>query len=74
METLVPIGELKTHCYQILDKAIQRDDRLIITKRGKAIAAIIPIKENPPKKLIFGAMQSMAKINGDIVSALDAGS
>ena len=71
METLVPIGELKTHCYQILDNAIQTDNNLVITKRGKAIATIIPIREKLPKKLFFGAMTDVAKINGDILDAIE---
>ena len=72
MKTEVPIGELKTHCYQILDNAIQQDNKLIITKRGKAIATITPIKDKFPKRPFFGIMKDMAKINGDILSTLDA--
>jgi prevent-host-death family protein len=69
MQTLIPIEELKTHCYKILDNAM--DNNLIVTKRGKPIATIIPIKEKLPKKLLFGAMKNIAKINGDILNPIE---
>jgi prevent-host-death family protein len=71
MQTLIPIEELKTHCYKILDNAMDTDNNLIVTKRGKPIATIIPIKEKLPKKLLFGAMKNIAKINGDILNPIE---
>jgi len=38
--------EAKTHFSRILDKAEQGED-FIITKRGKAVAKIIPFEEKP---------------------------
>ena len=38
--------EAKTHFARILDKAEQGED-FIITKRGKAVAKIIPFEEKP---------------------------
>ena len=69
MEILIPISKLKTHCYQILDNVVQKDNKLIITRRGKPIVTITPHKTL--KKSLFGALQSMAKVNGDIVNNLD---
>ena len=71
MDTLIPIGELKTHCYQILENATHTDNKLIITKRGKPIATITPIKEVMPKRSLFGIMKGAAKINDDLISSIN---
>ena len=71
MEISVPIGELKVHCYQILDEATRNNNKLIITKRGKAIAEVTPLQESRPKRSIFGALRDLATVNGDIVSSLN---
>ncbi len=67
----VPIGQLKIHCYKILEEAQKSNNKLIITKRGKPIAEIIPEYTGAVKKSFFGALQSKAKINGDIMMPLN---
>lgn len=71
MEIHIPIGELKTHCYQILNDAQKDNQKLIITKRGTSIAEIIPINTNHHKKSLFGILQSKAKINTDILEPIN---
>lgn len=71
MEIQVPIGKLKTHCYQILDQAQKSNNKLIITKRGNPIAEIIPTHSKAVKKSFIGALQDKAKINGDIMESLN---
>lgn len=71
MQTQIPIGELKTHCYQILEQ-IQRDNqKLVITKRGTPIAEVTSLQPNAPKKSLIGMLQSKAKINGDLLAPLN---
>ena len=40
MKTHIPIGELKTHCYQILDQAQKNNQKIIITKRNRGLTII----------------------------------
>lgn len=71
MEIQVPIGELKVHCYQILDNAQKEEQTLIITKRGTPIAEIHPYSPKGKKHSLFGMLQGKAKINGDLLKPMD---
>ncbi|AIL66029.1 antitoxin [Rickettsiales bacterium Ac37b] len=70
MEIITPIGELKTHCYQLLEEMQKTNDHLLITKRGTPIARIIPINRNI-KISIFGLMKGKAKIIDNILELSD---
>ena len=71
MEVHIPIGKLKTHCYQIFDQAQKDNQKLIITKRGTPIVEIIPIGTQVIKKSLLGMLSNKAKINGDILAPLE---
>ncbi len=60
MKTL-PIGELKTHCYQILEQAQKNNQSLLITRRGTVIAKIFPVNKND-RESILGIMQGQAQL------------
>jgi prevent-host-death family protein len=70
MDTNIPIGEFKTHLYQLLDEAQKNNNQLIITRRGSAIAKIIPINI-ATKNSMLGMMSKKAEIKGDIINSLD---
>ncbi len=61
MKTTLPIGELKTHCYKILEQAQKNNQSLLITKRGRVIAKIFPVNENDCES-ILGIMQGQAQL------------
>ena len=44
-------------------------DRLIITKKGKPVAEVVPHK--PPKRELFGIWRGRVEIIGDIISPID---
>lgn len=71
MDIITPIGELKTHCYNILDQAQKSNNRIIITRRGKVIAKITPVQPDA-KESILGNMVGRAKITGDIIDPIEA--
>ena len=60
MKTL-PIGELKTHCYQIFEQAQKNNQSLLITRRNTVIAKIFPVNEND-RESILGIMQGQAQL------------
>jgi len=64
----VPAGEFKAKCLKLLDQVAEKHESLIVTKRGKPLAKVVPIREN---KTIFGAMKGSGVILGDIISPLD---
>jgi prevent-host-death family protein len=64
----VPAGEFKAKCLKLLEEVAEKHEPLIVTKRGKPLAKVVPIREN---KTIFGAMKGSGVILGDIISPLD---
>jgi prevent-host-death family protein len=67
----IPASKAKAHLLQLLDE-VQRDGRpIVITKRGRIVAQLIPASEPQPISAydqVFGSMRGSVKILGDIVS------
>jgi len=57
-------GEFKTHCLRVMEEVRRRREAVIITKRGIAVAKLVPTDE--PKQDVFGCMAGTAEITGDI--------
>ncbi len=58
----ISASEFKTKCLQILDEL--GPEGIVIEKRGKPIAKVIPIgKENDPS--VIGSMKGLITISGD---------
>jgi len=66
----IPAGEFKAKCLHLLDEVQQQHAPIIITKRGKPIAKLVPLEEEKPAQL-FGYLRGSVTIKGDIVSASD---
>jgi len=43
----IAISELKTHCLRVVEKVARERRGLIVTKRGKPIARLVPIEDLP---------------------------
>ncbi len=63
MET-IGVAKFKEQCLSILDHL--SPDGLLITKRGKPVARVLPVHSNPSE--LFGALKDKVKIHGDIMS------
>lgn len=66
----IPISEFKTHCLQIIDKIAISKTPIIITKRDKEVAQLLPF-EAKKKKFPFGFLKDKVEITGDIISPID---
>lgn len=64
----IPAGEFKAKCLKLLDEVQQQRREIIITKRGKPVARVLPLASDMPD--IFGRMKGTGKILGDIVSPI----
>jgi prevent-host-death family protein len=62
----VGVADFKARCLELLDGVGTRGDEIIITKRGKPIAQIGPIR--PEASELKGMYAGRAKIIGDIVN------
>ena len=67
----IPAGEFKAKCLQLMDEVRDKGDEIVITKRGKPVARVLP--PEPERKFEFGYMKGTFEIVGDIVSPIDAG-
>jgi prevent-host-death family protein len=68
----VAAAEFKANCLRLMDEVARERRPVIITKRGKPVAKLVPIEQEPMD--LFGYMAGTAKICGEIVGPIeDAG-
>jgi prevent-host-death family protein len=65
-EITVPVTEFKAKCLRLLDEVEKKGDRIVITKRGRAVAQVGPIANTKPR--LRGMWKDSLEILGDIVS------
>lgn len=65
MKQSIAAGEFKAKCLQVLDDVQQSRKSVIVTKRGRPVARIVPMEEEEP--LIFGRLKGTGIILGDII-------
>lgn len=62
----IPAGTFKARCLAIMDEVASKRESVVITKRGKPVAKLVPVEQQ--KDDIFGFFKGKGKILGDIVS------
>jgi prevent-host-death family protein len=64
----IPAGAFKARCLAIMDEVAAKREAVVITKRGKPVAKLVPVEKEEDD--IFGFFKSKGKIEikGDIVS------
>lgn len=68
MPTTIAAGEFKAKCLKLLDQVARDRQTLIITKRGKPVAQLVP----PPSEEDFvGSMRGSVLWMGDLLSPID---
>ncbi|TLY60201.1 MAG: type II toxin-antitoxin system Phd/YefM family antitoxin [Gammaproteobacteria bacterium] len=63
----IPAGKFKAKWLQLIDRVARRREPIVITKRGKPVAKLVPLDEPRPSAPLFGYMAGTAEIRGDIV-------
>lgn len=63
----IAIGEFKAKCLKIIDENQYKKETIILTKRGKPIAKVIPYEYEPV--YARGWMAGTVEIVGDIVES-----
>jgi prevent-host-death family protein len=69
MKQTIAAGEFKAKCLHLLDEVQQSRKEIVITKRGRAVARLVPVEEKIPS--VFGRMKGTGIILGDIISPID---
>ncbi len=68
MKRQIAAGEFKAKCLALLDEVQQKREEIIVTKRGKPVARLVPVDEEKKKRDTFGYMKGTGIILGDIIS------
>jgi len=63
----IPAGQFKARCLAIMDEVQAKRQAVIITKRGKPVAKLVPVTDEK-KDDIFGFLKGKIEITGDVVS------
>ena len=69
MKQAIAAGEFKAKCLHLLDEVQQQRKEIVITKRGRPVARLVPIEEEFHS--VFGRMKGSGIILGDIISPID---
>ena len=69
MKRQIAASEFKAKCLGLLDEVQRTRREVLITKRGRPVARLVPAEEKLPP--IFGRMKGTIEIVGDIVAPLD---
>lgn len=65
MKTM-PAGEFKARCLRVMDDVRKYRVPVVITKKGRPVAKLVPPDEPPTG--VFGCMAGTARIVGDVES------
>ena len=63
--TTIAADEFETRCLELLDEVAETGEALVITKRGKPIARLVPVADG---SLPFGALAGSVVAEDDVVS------
>ena len=59
-------GAFKVHCLAVMDEVQSKRESVVITKRGKPVAKLVPADKDTDD--IYGFLAGKGTINGDVVS------
>lgn len=65
----VPAGEFKAKCLHIMDEVNKSRQSIIITKRGKPVAKLVPFEEET--STLFGKLRGSMTLLTDITQPID---
>lgn len=66
----IPATEFKAKCLKLMDRVAKTHESIVITKRGKPVAKLTPVEEEPQQPL-FGCMAGTITITGDIMAPVE---
>jgi prevent-host-death family protein len=63
----MPAGEFKAHCLRLLDDVQRTRMEIVVTKRGRPVAKLVPVDDDPSRRLL-GYLAGTITVTGDIVA------
>lgn len=68
-KSTVSTSELKANCSKIIDGVARHRGEVVITKRGRPVAKLVPIEER--RSSLFGFARGTVTVRGDIIEPVD---
>jgi prevent-host-death family protein len=65
----IKASEFKAKCLQLMDDIAKTGEEVVVTKRGKPVVRVSPVKQKPAS--LYGALKGHIKITGDILEPVD---
>jgi prevent-host-death family protein len=65
----MPAGEFKSRCLAVMDNVQKTKESVLITKRGRPVAKLVPAEESP--RDFLGRLEGLVKIVGDIETPVE---
>jgi prevent-host-death family protein len=65
----MPAGEFKARCLSVMESVHKTKEPVLITKRGRPVAKLVPADETP--RDFLGRLEGVVKIVGDIESPVE---
>jgi len=59
-------GSFKIHCLSVMDEVQAKRETIVITKRGRPVAKLVPADQNADE--IYNFLAGKGTITGDVVS------
>jgi len=69
MSRMIKASEFKAKCLAVLDEVERTRQSVVITKRGKPVAELVP--HVAKKRELWGLLKDELFIEGDIISPID---
>jgi len=70
MARTMSAAEFKAKCLQAMDEVAESGESIVVTKRGKPVAQLVPVAKKP--KTLRGFLKGMVKVRGDLVAPTGA--
>jgi prevent-host-death family protein len=61
-------GKFKAQCLKVMDRVKKTGKKVVITKRNKPVAQLVPIEEK--EATLFGSMKGTIHVLGDIIAPI----
>ena len=65
----IPAGEFKAKCLKLMDDVQKHQREIVITKYGKPVAKLVPVKDKKRVASVVGALEGSVKIHGDLTKS-----
>jgi prevent-host-death family protein len=69
----VSTSQLKARCSEIVEQVASRRDSIVVTRRGRAVARLVPIEEKGERRSLFGFARGSITVRGDLLEPIEVG-